>query len=43
MTANAQMYFDRLGVEPDATMDEVNTAYYLALEKFSDNPTVEQA
>jgi len=36
-------YYERLGVAPSVTIDELNTAYYLALERFPEHPTEEQA
>jgi hypothetical protein len=38
-----QHYLDLLGVKAGATMDEIHTAYYLQVEKYSDNPTEDEA
>jgi hypothetical protein len=37
-----QHYLDILGVKRGATMDEIHTAYYLLIEKYSHNPTEEE-
>ena len=43
MSGEAQQhYLEMLGVEPGATLDEVRAAYFLQVEKISDNPTEEE-
>jgi hypothetical protein len=43
MTDSLAHYRKILDVDPDATLEEINTAYYLQLEKFPENPTEEEA
>jgi len=38
-----QHYLDVLGLKPGASMDEIHTAYYLLIEKYSHNPTEDEA
>lgn len=42
MTDRLAHYREILGVDPGATLEEINTAYYLHLEKFPENPTEEE-
>jgi hypothetical protein len=38
-----QHYLETLGVKRGASMDEIHTAYYLLIEKYSHNPTEDEA
>lgn len=42
MTDNLARYFAILRLEPGASKDEINTAYYSILERLPDNPTEEE-
>ena len=42
MSEHIDHYLEKLGAKPNATIDEINTAYYGLLQQFSDNPTEEQ-
>ena len=40
--ADLSHYLELLGVEPDATMQEISTHYFVMIKKFPENPTEEQ-
>jgi hypothetical protein len=41
MAESLHYYYQLLGLEPGATLDEVNTAYYSLVERFSESPSDE--
>jgi hypothetical protein len=43
MTDNLARYFEILKLQPGASKDEINTAYYAILERLPESPTEEEA
>lgn len=43
MNDNLDRYFEILNLQPGASKDEINTAYYAILERLPENPTEEES
>jgi len=42
MSNNLEPYLTQLGLEQDATLEEINTAYFMILKRLPENPTEEE-